>query len=66
MPHLLFQDDQNRDLTELTATPREEVETHRQEEKYVDVAVKETPTTQVLDKALYTFILESIFFQKCF
>ncbi|GLD62530.1 pleckstrin homology domain-containing family G member 3-like isoform X1 [Lates japonicus] len=39
-------DDHNRD-TELKPTPREDTDTHRQEEKYVDVAVKEAPTTQV-------------------
>ncbi|XP_041810491.1 pleckstrin homology domain-containing family G member 3 isoform X2 [Chelmon rostratus] len=41
------QDDQNRDPAELKTTQREEEETCRQEEKHVDVAVKETLTTQV-------------------
>ncbi|XP_040916428.1 pleckstrin homology domain-containing family G member 3 isoform X2 [Toxotes jaculatrix] len=40
-------DDQNRDTAELQTTLRKEMETHRQEEKYVDVAVKEALTTQV-------------------
>nr|XP_046267914.1 pleckstrin homology domain-containing family G member 3 isoform X2 [Scatophagus argus] len=39
------QDDQNRDLAELKMS--EEVETQRREEKHLDVAVKETLTTQV-------------------
>ncbi|XP_039642164.1 pleckstrin homology domain-containing family G member 3 isoform X2 [Perca fluviatilis] len=41
------QDDQIRDTAELKTIQREEVETHRQEEKHVDVAVKETVATQV-------------------
>ncbi|XP_029316037.1 pleckstrin homology domain-containing family G member 3-like isoform X2 [Cottoperca gobio] len=41
------QDDQIKDTAELKTAQREEVETHRQEEKHVDVAVKETLTTQV-------------------
>ncbi|XP_034713672.1 pleckstrin homology domain-containing family G member 3 isoform X2 [Etheostoma cragini] len=41
------QDDQIRDTAELKTIQREEIETHRQEEKHVDVAVKETPATQV-------------------
>ncbi|XP_034713673.1 pleckstrin homology domain-containing family G member 3 isoform X3 [Etheostoma cragini] len=40
-------DDQIRDTAELKTIQREEIETHRQEEKHVDVAVKETPATQV-------------------
>ncbi|XP_042356528.1 pleckstrin homology domain-containing family G member 3 isoform X2 [Plectropomus leopardus] len=48
------QDDQTRDLAELKSTPTEEVETHRQEEKHVDVAVKETDATQVTVEELYT------------
>ncbi|XP_035850631.1 pleckstrin homology domain-containing family G member 3 isoform X3 [Sander lucioperca] len=40
-------DDQIRDTAELKTIQREEVETHRQEEKHVDVAVKETLATQV-------------------
>ncbi|XP_070698285.1 pleckstrin homology domain-containing family G member 3-like isoform X2 [Pempheris klunzingeri] len=41
------QDDQNRDTAELKTPPRDEVETHGQEEKHVDVSVKDTHTTQV-------------------
>ncbi|XP_036927617.1 pleckstrin homology domain-containing family G member 3 isoform X2 [Acanthopagrus latus] len=44
------QDDQNGDLAELKTAQTEEVETHRQEEKYVDV--KETLTTQVNEEEL--------------
>ncbi|XP_070836074.1 pleckstrin homology domain-containing family G member 3-like [Chaetodon trifascialis] len=40
-------DDQNRDLAELKTPQREEEETSRQEEKHVDVAVKESLTAQV-------------------
>ncbi|XP_040916429.1 pleckstrin homology domain-containing family G member 3 isoform X3 [Toxotes jaculatrix] len=43
----VLKDDQNRDTAELQTTLRKEMETHRQEEKYVDVAVKEALTTQV-------------------
>ncbi|XP_041810492.1 pleckstrin homology domain-containing family G member 3 isoform X3 [Chelmon rostratus] len=43
----VLKDDQNRDPAELKTTQREEEETCRQEEKHVDVAVKETLTTQV-------------------
>lgn len=45
---LLFQDDHNRDVTEVKATQREEADTRRQEEKQVDV--KEALTTQVVDE----------------
>uniref|UniRef100_A0A4W6DHJ0 Pleckstrin homology and RhoGEF domain containing G3 n=1 Tax=Lates calcarifer TaxID=8187 RepID=A0A4W6DHJ0_LATCA len=48
-----LKDDHNRD-TELKPTPREDTDTHRQEEKYVDVAVKEAPTTQVSVEELCT------------
>ncbi|KAK2891658.1 pleckstrin homology domain-containing family G member 3 isoform X2 [Channa argus] len=41
------QDDQNRYTTELKPTMREEAETCRQQDKCVDVAMKNTPTTQV-------------------
>nr|XP_046267915.1 pleckstrin homology domain-containing family G member 3 isoform X3 [Scatophagus argus] len=41
----VLKDDQNRDLAELKMS--EEVETQRREEKHLDVAVKETLTTQV-------------------
>ncbi|XP_037602512.1 pleckstrin homology domain-containing family G member 3 isoform X2 [Sebastes umbrosus] len=40
-------DDQIKDAAELKTTETEEVETHMQEEKHVDVAVKETLATQV-------------------
>ncbi|XP_032355833.1 pleckstrin homology domain-containing family G member 3 isoform X3 [Etheostoma spectabile] len=40
-------DDQISDTAELKTIQREEIETPRQEEKHVDVAVKETPATQV-------------------
>ncbi|XP_042356529.1 pleckstrin homology domain-containing family G member 3 isoform X3 [Plectropomus leopardus] len=50
----VLKDDQTRDLAELKSTPTEEVETHRQEEKHVDVAVKETDATQVTVEELYT------------
>ncbi|XP_034713675.1 pleckstrin homology domain-containing family G member 3 isoform X5 [Etheostoma cragini] len=43
----VLKDDQIRDTAELKTIQREEIETHRQEEKHVDVAVKETPATQV-------------------
>ncbi|XP_039642165.1 pleckstrin homology domain-containing family G member 3 isoform X3 [Perca fluviatilis] len=43
----VLKDDQIRDTAELKTIQREEVETHRQEEKHVDVAVKETVATQV-------------------
>ncbi|XP_035850632.1 pleckstrin homology domain-containing family G member 3 isoform X4 [Sander lucioperca] len=43
----VLKDDQIRDTAELKTIQREEVETHRQEEKHVDVAVKETLATQV-------------------
>ncbi|XP_029316038.1 pleckstrin homology domain-containing family G member 3-like isoform X3 [Cottoperca gobio] len=43
----VLKDDQIKDTAELKTAQREEVETHRQEEKHVDVAVKETLTTQV-------------------
>lgn len=57
---MLFQDDQIRDTAELKTIQREEVETHRQEEKHVDVAVKETLATQVLNKAFFVFIYKRI------
>ncbi|XP_039992985.1 pleckstrin homology domain-containing family G member 3 isoform X2 [Xiphias gladius] len=41
------QDDHDRDTAELKTTLEEEAETRRQEEEYVDVATKETLTTQV-------------------
>ncbi|KAK2826209.1 hypothetical protein Q5P01_020423 [Channa striata] len=41
------QDDQNIDPTELKPTMKEEAETCRQQERCVDVALKNTPTTQV-------------------
>ncbi|XP_036927618.1 pleckstrin homology domain-containing family G member 3 isoform X3 [Acanthopagrus latus] len=46
----VLKDDQNGDLAELKTAQTEEVETHRQEEKYVDV--KETLTTQVNEEEL--------------
>ena len=48
---MLFQDDPIRDTTELKTPPTEEVEALRQEEKHVDVAVKEAPATQVINEA---------------
>ncbi|XP_008279632.1 pleckstrin homology domain-containing family G member 3 isoform X2 [Stegastes partitus] len=41
------QDDQSKDAPETTTTPKEEAEICRQEEKHVDMAVRETPSTQV-------------------
>ncbi|XP_037602513.1 pleckstrin homology domain-containing family G member 3 isoform X3 [Sebastes umbrosus] len=43
----VLKDDQIKDAAELKTTETEEVETHMQEEKHVDVAVKETLATQV-------------------
>ncbi|XP_032355835.1 pleckstrin homology domain-containing family G member 3 isoform X5 [Etheostoma spectabile] len=43
----VLKDDQISDTAELKTIQREEIETPRQEEKHVDVAVKETPATQV-------------------
>ncbi|XP_067335742.1 pleckstrin homology domain-containing family G member 3 isoform X4 [Channa argus] len=43
----VLKDDQNRYTTELKPTMREEAETCRQQDKCVDVAMKNTPTTQV-------------------
>lgn len=62
---MLFQDDQIKDAAELKTMETEEVETHRQEEQHVDVAVKETLATQVFDKALYRFIDAFIHFHTC-
>ncbi|XP_039992986.1 pleckstrin homology domain-containing family G member 3 isoform X3 [Xiphias gladius] len=43
----VLKDDHDRDTAELKTTLEEEAETRRQEEEYVDVATKETLTTQV-------------------
>uniref|UniRef100_UPI0037E8577B pleckstrin homology domain-containing family G member 3 n=1 Tax=Semicossyphus pulcher TaxID=241346 RepID=UPI0037E8577B len=45
-------EDQNREPDEMKTMPREEVETHRREEKHVDVAVKQTLSTQVIVEEL--------------
>ncbi|XP_071354773.1 pleckstrin homology domain-containing family G member 3-like isoform X7 [Trachinotus anak] len=42
-----YMDDQNGDTAEMKTTLSEEAETHREEEKIVDTAVKEALTTQV-------------------
>ncbi|XP_008279633.1 pleckstrin homology domain-containing family G member 3 isoform X3 [Stegastes partitus] len=43
----VLKDDQSKDAPETTTTPKEEAEICRQEEKHVDMAVRETPSTQV-------------------
>lgn len=46
-----FKDDQSSDTAEVRTAPSEEAETHRQEEKAMDVSVEEALTAQVANEA---------------